>query len=76
MQKIFLDVYAHFTKDGDMEPVCFVWENGKKYKIDKVCEKKRSASLKVGGQGIRYKCRVLGKEIYLFYEDGKWFFET
>ena len=44
--------------------------------IDKVLDKRKAASLKVGGQGIRYTCRVSGKEIYMFLEDGsRWFIE-
>lgn len=75
MRKVYVDVTATFTKDGNLYPLYFVWEDGKRYEIDKVFESKRAASLKVGGQGIRYRCRVLGKEVYLFLEDGKWFIE-
>lgn len=75
MQKVFVDVTATFTKDGNLHPLYFVWEDGKRYEIDKVFENKKAASLKVGGQGIRFRCRVRGKEVYLFLEDGKWFME-
>jgi hypothetical protein len=41
-----------------------------------VIENKRAASLKAGGQGQRFTCRVAGKEVYLYLEDGnKWFME-
>ncbi len=76
MQRVDIEVDAHFTKYGDIIPFSILWEDGRRYTVDKVLDKKRAASLKVGGQGIRYTCRVMGKVIYLFLEDGnKWFVE-
>lgn len=76
MRKVFVDVTATFTKDGGLQPLYFVWEDGTRYEVDKVIENKKAASLKVGGQGQRYKCRVSGKEVYLYLEEGnKWFME-
>jgi hypothetical protein len=75
MKKVFVDVTVICTKDGEMKPVSFIWEDGRKFEIDRVFEHKNAASLKVGGQGIRYRCRVMGKEVYMFYENGKWFME-
>ncbi|MCX7842644.1 MAG: hypothetical protein N2489_06175 [Clostridia bacterium] len=75
MKKVFVDVMARHTRDGSIEPVSFVWEDGASYEIDKVIERKKAASLKAGGQGIRYTCRVRGKNVYLFLEDNKWFME-
>ena len=76
MRKVFVDVIAKFTKDGDLEPESFTWENGHIYEIDKILDMKKAASLKVGGHGIRYLCRVRNKEVVLFLEDGKWFLEA
>ena len=46
------------------------------YKIQKVTDVRRAASLKAGGAGIRYTCIVDGKESHLFYEDNNmWFME-
>lgn len=76
MRKVFVDVTATFTKDGRLEPLYFVWEDGTRYEVDKVIDNKKAASLKAGGQGQRYRCRVAGKEVYLYLEDGnKWFME-
>jgi len=76
MRKVFVDVTATFSKDGKLLPRSFVWEDGRRYEIDKVLDSRRAASLKAGGQGQRYRCRVSGREIYLFLEDGKWFIES
>ena len=76
MRKVYIQVYAVFSSDGVLTPESFVWDDGKKYIIDKIIDKKKAASVKVGGHGIRYTCRVMGKTIYLFLEDGnKWFVE-
>ena len=76
MRKVFVQVTASFTKEGDLVPMAFTWENGSKYGIDKVLDVKKAASLKVGGHGVRYLCRVRNKEVVLFLEDGKWFLEA
>lgn len=75
MKKVFVHVTAEFSREGDLHPVSFIWEDGMRYEIERVFEHKKAASLKVGGQGIRYRCRVKGKEVYLFLEDGRWFME-
>lgn len=75
MKKVFIEVNAVFSLSGELTPTSFVWETGVRYDIDKVVERKKSASLKVGGQGIRYRCRVMGKEVYLFLEEDRWFME-
>ena len=46
------------------------------YKIDRLIQRTRAASTKVGGRGMRYTIRADGKETYLFEEDGKWFMEV
>lgn len=43
----------------------FIWNDGKKYEVDKILDKRKATSLKAGGQGIRYKCRIQGKVVYV-----------
>lgn len=75
MKKVFIEVSATFSTEGELTPQSFVWEDGIRYEIDKVYNCKRSASLKVGGQGMRYSCRVKSRQVYLFLEEGRWFME-
>ena len=77
MAKKYIDVTAHFDTSGQIIPVIFWWDNGKSYQIDRVTDIRRAASLKAGGTGIRYTCRILGKKRYLYYDDytQKWFVE-
>ncbi len=75
--KIYVEVNVQFYPDGRMIPKEIVWENGKKYEIDKVLDRRRAASTKAGGCGIRYTCRILGRPCYLFYEENqRWFVEA
>ena len=73
--KVYVDVVARFDKDGVMMPMAFVWEDGRKYEIDKVKSKERCASRKAGGTGIMYTVVVVGKECHLYFEFDKWFME-
>ncbi len=75
VKKAFIEVHAVFSPDGALMPEFLIWDNGKRYEIDKVIDIRKAASLKVGGCGIRYTCRILGKMTYLFLEDGRWFVE-
>ena len=65
-----------FDEDGNLLPINIVWEDGRKFPIDKVTDVRYAASLKAGGAGIRYTCQIGGKERYLFLEDQRWFVDA
>ena len=69
----YIDVTARFYPDGRVIPLCINWEDGRKFEIDRVLDIRRAASLKKGGIGLRYTCRILGRERYLFLDGTKWF---
>ena len=74
-RKVQVAVDVHFDIDGEMTPLSIEWEDGRIFSIDKVVDKRQAASLKAGGQGVRYICRIMKKETYLFYENPTWFVE-
>jgi hypothetical protein len=78
-QKVYVDVIEKRRKDGRILPIFVLWEDGIRYKIDKILDLRRAASLKAGGVGLRYTIRVGGRETYLYLEDdkvdAKWFVE-
>ncbi len=76
MGKLFIEVEANFNTEGIMTPVEIIWEDGRIFHIARVLDIRRAASLKAGGQGIRYRCIINGQEKFLFFEDNKWFVET
>ena len=65
--KVYVDVLAVFSREGELIPTAFVWEDGRKYAIDKVSKPERCASRKAGGTGYRYTCQVGGKICHLTY---------
>jgi hypothetical protein len=77
--KVYVDVYEMHGKDGKITPLGFVWEDGRKYAVDKVLKTKRAASLKAGGIGLQYTVRIGGftRFMYLEEESGvrRWFME-
>ena len=74
MEKKFIKVIAEHHTDGTIRPVSIDW-NGRKLSIDKISDTRQAASLKGGGQGIRYTCKICGRDVYLFCDDGYWFIE-
>jgi hypothetical protein len=73
--KVFVQVVAEHNEDGKVKPLSLKWEDGRVFTIDRVLDVRMAASLKAGGQGIRYTCRIRGKEVYLFCDEGRWFVE-
>lgn len=76
VEKVYVDVTAKFSKEGELQPLTVIWTNGHVYEIQRVIDVRRAASLKAGGVGLRYTCIIDGKQMYLFYEDNNmWFVE-
>ena len=73
--RVNLEVIAAFDLDGNIHPKAIVWEDGRIFEIDRVLDVRRAASLKAGGVGMRYICRIRDKEVSLFNEEGHWFIE-
>lgn len=53
----------------------YEWWKGRQILIDKVTDCRPAASLKHGGQGLRFTCRIHNKTVYLFMDEGHWFIE-
>jgi len=75
IKKEYVSILAQIHRDGSIEPIGILLEDGRKYDIDEVKDKCRAASLKAGGCGIRYTIRIGSRDTYLFDEDGRWFVE-
>lgn len=79
-EKVYVNVILEHRADGNIFPRKIVWTDGHTYEIDRVKQKCRRASTKVGGTGIRYTVMICGVETYLFHEffedEGKWFVEA
>lgn len=82
--KVYVAVKAAFREDGIMLPMEITWEDGQKYKIDRVIDIRQAPAMKAGGQGDRYTVMISGHQSYLFFERnaaiagnniGRWFVE-
>lgn len=74
--KKYVDVIARHYADGRLRPLAVWWAEGQLYEIDRVLDVRPTASLKAGGAGIRYTCRIRGREKYLWREENRWFVEA
>ncbi len=74
--KIYVEVITLFDIEGNVMPLSIIWHDGRRFEIDKILDKRKAASLKAGGIGMRYKIRIRNTELYLFYEEPKWFLEV
>ena len=75
VRKVYVEVTAKFDTEGNITPLSVTWEDGMVYEIDRILDRRRAASLKAGGIGMRYTCRILGQRSYLYYEEPGWFVE-
>lgn len=74
-KKTYVEVTARFTPDGEIIPLKILWSDGSSFFVDKVLDIRPAASLKAGGAGIRYTCRINRIDTFLFLEETRWFVE-
>ncbi len=71
--KQYISVTAKFDSDGNILPLAINWDDGRSFNIDRIIDVRYAASLKAGGAGIRYTCRIRQSEKHLYLEDNRWF---
>ena len=71
----YLEVNAKMNADGKVFPFEIIWDNGKVFAIDKIVDVRPLASTKGGGVGLRYLCKIKGKDKILFLSGYQWFIE-
>lgn len=74
--KIYVSVRADHLLNGHIRPLMFRAKDGPVVRIDRILDEREAPSLKAGGQGMRYTCRVGEKQLYLFHDDVYWFIEA
>ena len=57
--KVYVRVGVVFNDDGRMMPRFICWEDGVKYRIDRVAEISQAVAQRCGGQGDRYTALVI-----------------
>lgn len=74
--KQYVSVTARFDCDGNLLPITLHWKDGRAFEIERIMDIRYAASLKAGGAGIRYSCRIAGQQRYLFLESNRWFVDS
>jgi hypothetical protein len=77
-QKKFVKVDCTITEIGQLIPRRIYYDDLHVYEVDKVLEVRKAASLKVGGNGLLYRVRIMNKETRIFFDNYnfKWFIEN
>ena len=75
-RRAYVKVVVEYSPEGKIKPLSVEWEDGRRFEVDRLLDVRRAASTKAGGQGMRYTVRILGKETYLFEDEGRWFVEA
>ena len=75
-RRAYVKVIARHDETGKVCPLEVEWEDGRRFGVDRPLDVRRAAALKAGGQGLRYTVRILGRETYLFEDEGRWFVEA
>ena len=83
-KRVYVQVDVESSPEGRMLPRALVWQDGKRYEIDRELDIRPAHAEKAGGQGDRYKVKMKGLERQLFFEHntntsssviGRWFVE-
>ncbi len=69
-------VVAEMRNSGKIIPLYILWEDGRRFEIDKVLDVRLRASTKGGGMGLRYLVRIGQNERFLFLDGIIWFVEV
>ncbi len=75
-RRAYVRVVAEFSEEGRITPLTVEWEDGRKFRVDKLLDVRLAPATKAGGQGMRYTVRIGGRETYLFEDEGRWFVEA
>ena len=75
-RKVYVEVSAVFTPEGQIMPRFIRWEDGTLFAVDRVIDIRHAAATKAGGCGLRYTIRIGGRQTYLFLDEDRWFVET
>ncbi len=76
-RKVCVEVVARFDREGGMRPMWLIWEDGRKFTVDRVKFIERAPSHVGAVLPVRYTCIIEGRGRELFYEpeEMRWFVE-
>ncbi len=74
--RVYVKVIVACEADGRRRPLAVEWPDGRRFEVDRLLDVRRASSTKAGGQGMRYRVRILGCETCIFEEENRWFVEA
>ena len=75
-RKAYVSMVLQIKENGEKKPLYLIWEDGKKYQVDRVKNIAPAAAMKAGGRGMRYTLVISGRDRNFFECDGRWFTEV
>lgn len=73
--KRYVAVVADTTPEGRIRPLAVLWEDGRRFDVDRVLDSRQAVSTRTGDAGIRFTIQVGRRVTYLWYENPRWFVE-
>jgi len=64
-KRVEVKVVVEFDLDGQIVPISIIWPDGRVFSVDRLLDV-RMAPAKSGGSGMRFLCRIMGKEVPLY----------
>ena len=68
--RIYVPVEVYFDSNGNMMPRVIIWEDGRKFEIDRITDVRCGPSRRDGVGADRYTVWIKGQQSYLFFERG------
>ena len=57
---------------GEKTPLEIVWEDGRRFRVDRVLDRRMARSLRSGGEGVRFTVLVGRTVTHLWYDGTYW----
>lgn len=76
-EKIYVEAVVRFPEGGGMRPLYIVWEDGRKYAIDRVKSVERAPARVPSVLPLRFSCEMGDRQRFLYFEEDsfRWFVE-
>ncbi|MBR4444618.1 MAG: hypothetical protein IKS37_01800 [Solobacterium sp.] len=74
-RKKYIEILVHIDRDGNATPKEILWEDGRRFLIQKVLDK-RHAITSSGGAAICHVCIIAGKRREIYKEKERWYVLT
>lgn len=75
-RRVYVRVILEIDEAGKVQPRRVFWEDGRVFEVERVLDVRYAAATRAGGQGMRYTCRILGRDTQIFEDEGRWFVEA